>query len=60
MSNPSNQAQIPNTSVWILERPREMLVWILEFFTVYEVAQLQRLVCREFRAFTVDNIYAPC
>ncbi len=31
------------------KRPREMLVWILEFFTMYEVAQLQRLVCREFR-----------
>ena len=31
------------------KRPREMLVWILEFFTIYEVAGLQRLVCHEFR-----------
>ena len=31
------------------KRPREMLVWILQMFSMYEVAQLQRLVCREFR-----------
>ena len=31
------------------KRPRVMLVKILEFFTIYEVAQLQRFVCREFR-----------
>ena len=26
-----------------------MLVWILQMFSMHEVAQLQRLVCREFR-----------
>ena len=39
------------------KRPREMLVWILEFFTIYEVAQLQRLVCREFRDAGQERIH---
>ena len=50
MSNPSNQANRAATSGGpFAKRPREMLVWILEFFTMYEVASLQRLVCLEFR-----------
>ena len=39
------------------KRPREMLVWILEFFTVYEVASLQRLVSREFRDAGQERIH---
>jgi len=34
-----------------------MLVWILEFFTVYEVASLQRLVSREFRDAGQERIH---
>ena len=34
-----------------------MLVWILEFFTIYEVAGLQRLVCREFRDAGQERIH---
>jgi len=53
MSNPIspiNQANRAATSGGpFAKRPREMLVWILEFFTMYEVAGLQRLVCLEFR-----------
>ena len=49
MSHPSNQANRAATSGGpFAKRPREMLVWILEFFTMYEVAQLQRFVCLEF------------
>ena len=39
------------------KRPREMLVWILEFFTMHEVAGLQRLVCREFRDAGQERIH---
>ena len=49
-SDPSTQANRAATSGGpFAKRPREMLVWILEFFTMYEVASLQRLVCLEFR-----------
>jgi TPR repeat protein len=50
--------EIVNTSDGpFARRPREMLVWILEFFTVYEVASLQRLVCREFRDAGQERIH---
>ena len=50
MSNPSKKAKIASTSGGpFAKRPREMLVWILEFFSIYEVAALQRRVCLEFR-----------
>ena len=50
MSNPSKKAKTAATSGGpFAKRPREMLVWILEFFSMYEVARLQRLVCHEFR-----------
>ena len=34
-----------------------MLVWILQMFSMYEVAQLQRLVCREFRDAGQERIH---
>ena len=34
-----------------------MLVRILEFFTMYEIARLQRLVCLEFRDAGQDRIH---
>ena len=34
-----------------------MLVLILEFFSMHEVAQLQRLVCREFRDAGQERIH---
>tara|TARA_B110000008_G_scaffold212227_1_gene211226 strand:+ start:204 stop:542 length:339 start_codon:yes stop_codon:yes gene_type:complete len=37
------------------KRPREM--WILEFFTIYEVARLLRLVSREFRDAGQERIH---
>ena len=54
MSNPSNPSNQANRAAAtsggpFAKKPREMLVWILEFFTMYEVARLQRLVCHEFR-----------
>ena len=50
MSNPIDQANRAATSGGpFAEKPRVMLVLILEFFSMYEVAGLQRLVCREFR-----------
>ena len=50
MSNPPQKAKTTSTSGGpFAKRPRVMLVKILEFFTIYEVAQLQRFVCREFR-----------
>ena len=39
------------------EKPRVMLVLILEFFSIYEVAQLQRLVCLEFRDAGQERIH---
>ena len=39
------------------KKPREMLVWILQMFSMYEVARLQRLVCREFRDAGQERIY---
>ena len=58
MSHPSKKAKIASTSGGpFAKKPREMLVWILEFFTMYEVAQLQRLVCREFRDAGQERIH---
>ena len=58
MSNPSKKAKIASTSGGpFAKRPREMLVWILEFFTMYEVAGLQRLVCVEFREAGQERIH---
>jgi TPR repeat protein len=58
MSNPSKKAKTSSTSGGpFAKRPREMLVWILEFFTMYEVAGLQRLVCREFRDAGQERIH---
>ena len=38
-------------------KPREILVTILKYFTIYEVARLQRLVCREFRDAGQERIH---
>jgi TPR repeat protein len=58
MSNPSNQANRAATSGGpFAEKPRVMLVLILEFFSMYEVARLQRLVCREFRDAGQERIH---
>ena len=58
MSNPSKKAKIASTSGGpFAKKPREMLVWILEFFTMYEVASLQRLVSREFRDAGQERIH---
>jgi TPR repeat protein len=38
-------------------KPREILVTILKYFTIYEVARLQRLVCREFREAGQERIH---
>ena len=38
-------------------RPREMLVWILQMFSMHEVASLQRLVCHEFRDAGQERIH---
>ena len=58
MSNPSKKAKTASTSGGpFAKRPREMLVWILQMFSMYEVAQLQRLVCREFRDAGQERIH---
>jgi len=58
MSNPSKKAKTSSTSGGpFAKRPREMLVWILQMFSMYEVAQLQRLVCREFRDAGQERIH---
>ena len=58
MSNPSKKAKTASTSGGpFAKRPREMLVLILEFFSMYEVAGLQRLVCHEFRDAGQDRIH---
>jgi TPR repeat protein len=58
MSNPSKKAKIASTSGGpFAKRPREMLVLILEFFSMYEVASLQRLVCHEFRDAGQERIH---
>ena len=58
MSNPSKKAKIASTSGGpFAKRPREMLVLILEFFSMYEVAGLQRLVCHEFRDAGQERIH---
>ena len=58
VSHPSKKTITASTSGGpFAKRPREMLVWILEFFTIYEVAQLQRFVCREFRDAGQERIH---
>jgi len=58
MSNPLKKAKIASTSGGpFAKKPREMLVWILEFFDIHEVARLQRLVCREFRDAGQERIH---
>ena len=58
MSNPSKKAKTSSTSGGpFAKRPREMLVWILQMFSMNEVAQLQRLVCREFRDAGQERIH---
>jgi TPR repeat protein len=58
MSNPSKKAKIASTSGGpFAKKPREMLVWILQMFSMHEVAQLQRLVCREFRDAGQERIH---
>ena len=58
MSNPSNQANRASTSGGpFAEKPRVMLVLILEFFSMHEVASLQRLVCHEFRDAGQERIH---
>ena len=58
MSNPSKKAKTSSTSGGpFAKRPREMLVWILQMFSMHEVAQLQRLVCREFRDAGQERIH---
>ena len=58
MSNPSKKAKIASTSGGpFAKKPREMLVWILQMFSMYEVARLQRFVCREFRDAGQERIH---
>ena len=38
-------------------KPREILVTVLKYFTIYEVARLQRLVCLEFRDAGQERIH---
>ena len=57
MSNPSKKAKTSKSGGPFAKRPREMLVWILEFFSMHEVAGLQRLVCLEFRDAGQERIY---
>ena len=58
MSHPPKKAKTTSTSGGpFAKRPRVMLVRILEFFTMYEVARLQRLVCLEFRDAGQDRIH---
>ena len=58
MSNPSKKTKTAATSGGpFAERPRFMLVRILGFFTMHEVARLQRLVCLEFRDAGQERIH---
>ena len=57
MSNPSKKAKTSTSGGPFAKKPREMLVWILEFFDIHEVARLQRLVCREFRDAGQERIH---
>ena len=58
MSNPSKKTKTAATSGGpFAERPRFMLVQILKFFTMHEVARLQRLVCLEFRDAGQERIH---
>ena len=58
MSHPSKKAKTASTSGGpFAKRPREMLVLILQMFSMYEVANLQRLVCREFRDAGQERIH---
>ena len=56
MSHPSKKAKIASTSGGpFAKKPREMR--ILQFFTIYEVARLLRLVSREFRDAGQERIH---
>ena len=57
MSNPSKKAKTSTSGGPFAKKPREMLVWILQMFSMNEVAQLQRLVCREFRDAGQERIH---
>ena len=58
MSKSSKKAKIASTSGGpFAKKPREMLVLILQMFSMYEVARLQRLVCREFRDAGQERIH---
>ena len=58
MSHPSKKAKTSSTSGGpFAKKPRVMLVMILEFFSIHEVAQLQRLVCLEFRDAGQERIH---
>ena len=57
MSNPSKKAKTSKSGGPFAKRPREMLVWILQMFSMNEVAKLQRLVCREFRDAGQERIH---
>jgi TPR repeat protein len=58
MSHTSKKAKIASTSGGpFAKRPREMLVWILQMFSMHEVASLQRLVSREFRDAGQERIH---
>ena len=55
MSNPSKKAKSSTSGGPFAKKPREMR--ILEFFTIYEVARLLRLVSREFRDAGQERIH---
>ena len=58
MSNPTSRTiRAALSGGPFAKRPREMLVWILEFFDIHKVARLQRLVCREFRDAGQERIH---
>ena len=55
--HPTKKAKTASSGGPFAKRPREMLVLILEFFDMHEVARLQRLVCREFRDAGQERIH---
>ena len=57
MSHPSKTAKTSTSGGPFAKKPRVMLVQILEFFSICEVAQLQRLVCKEFRDAGQERIH---
>ena len=56
-SHRSKRIKISTSGGPFAKRPRDTLVHMLEFFTIYEVARLQRLVCREFRDAGQERIH---